>query len=219
MNIFEYLTNNSYPGRGIIAGCYNDAPVVAYFIMGRSENSRNRIFVKENDILKTAPYDISKVADPSLIIYNAIRKINGSLIVTNGNQTDTICDYLSEGKTFCEALQTREYEPDGPNWTPRISAILTDDGYQIAILRKSGDICQRDFWNYRYQNGVAHFISTYDHDGNPLPSFSSEPLRISVDLPFAQFTEKLWDSLNHDNRISLYVRFNTEEIIYNRNEE
>ena len=217
-DIFEYLSNNAYPGRGIIVGQYEDKPVIAYFIMGRSVNSRNRIFIKKDDILSTEAYDVSKVADHSLIIYNAIREYGSHIIVTNGNQTDTIYDHLNEGKSFRDALETREYEPDGPNYTPRISAIIDDDGYQIAILKKQDDHCLRLFYRYPAVNGLAHFISTYDHDGNPLPSFSKEPLELQVEMPFEEFAASLWAALNNENKISLYVRFGDREIIFNKNE-
>lgn len=219
MDIFAYLRNNTYPGRGIIVGRHASKRVVAYFIMGRSVNSRNRIFVKKNDILFTKAFDESRVADPSLIIYNAIREYNDEIIVTNGNQTDTIYDYVSEGRSFEEALKTREYEPDAPNYTPRISAILKEDCYQISILRKEGENCQREYSSYSYAENKGHFISTYEHDGDPLPSFEGAPREIDLDLPFSEFARKLWNSLNEDNKVSLYVRFNDKEIIYNRNEE
>ena len=217
-DIFEYLSNNAYPGRGIIVGQYEDKPVIAYFIMGRSVNSRNRIFIKKDDTLSTEAYDVSKVADPSLIIYNAIREHGNDIIVTNGNQTDTIYDHLEAGKSFSDALETREYEPDGPNYTPRISAIIGKDGYQIAILKKQDDRCIRLFYRYPAVNGIAHFISTYDHDGNPLPSFSKEPLELKVERPFEEFAASLWAALNNENKISLYVRFGDREIIFNKNE-
>jgi len=219
-DLFAYLKDNAYPGRGILAGRYEDQAVLAYFIMGRSENSRNRIFVKDKDILFTRAFDESKVADPSLIIYNAIREYEGKIIVTNGNQTDTILKYLENGSTFEEALQTREYEPDAPNYTPRISALMHEDGnYQIAILKRKDDNCERLFYDYAACNGIGHFISTYDHDGNPLPSFSKEPLEIEIREGVESFAENLWNSLNPDNRISLYVRFGNKETIFNKNEE
>ena len=219
MDIFDYLSNNVYPGRGIIAGRHAGKEVIAYFIMGRSVNSRNRIFVKKDDVLFTRAFDESKVADPSLIIYNCIREIDHKIIVTNGNQTDTVYDYVSEGKTFEEALETREYEPDAPNYTPRISALLNKDGYQMSVLRKEGDNCQRDHYSYLFEENKGHFISTYAHDGDPLPSFEGAPKEIAIDLPFSEFARKLWNSLNEDNKVSLYVRFGDKEIIYNRNEE
>ncbi len=216
--LFEYLRNNPYPGRGILAGSYDGEIVIAYFIMGRSANSRNRVFRKKNDILYTKAFDESKVADPSLIIYNAVRTFNDQTIVTNGDQTDTIYEYLKNGKTFKEALETREYEPDHPNFTPRISALLSEDGYEISILKKQDEGCQRLYYSYPYEDRMGHFISTYDHDGDPLPSFSQDPIECGISLPFESFARELWDSLNYDNKISLYVSFADREMIFNKNE-
>jgi len=227
MNIYEYLSNNEYPGRGIIIGNAKSGEwVVAYFIMGRSENSRNRVFKKENDILFTFPYDESKVKDKSLIIYNAIRKYKNRLIVTNGDQTDTIYEYLSNGKTFKDALLTRTYEPDSPNYTPRISALLDieDEVFQTSILRKKGEEVERAFFSYKKQNGKGRFLSTYKTNGDPLPSFEGEPKEIEIECDIDEFTQKLWSSLNQDNKISLYVSFINEngsfkEIVINGKEE
>ncbi len=219
-DIFEYFSSNTYPGRGIITGIYDNEPVIAYFIMGRSVNSRNRIFVKDGTTLLTRPFDESKVADPSLIIYSAIREYEKEIIVTNGDQTDTIYECLSEGKSFREALETREYEPDAPNYTPRISAIFHKDlSSEMSILRKQDYQCCRDYYSYTPENGTGHFISTYDHDGNPLPSFTGDPLIIEISEGFEEFSTRLWRSLNQENRISLYVRFGSREIIFNKNEE
>ena len=219
MELFEYLKNNAYPGRGIVVGKYNDEIVIAYFIMGRSPNSRNRVFRKKKDILFTKAYDESQIADPTLIIYNAIREYEGNIIVTNGNQTDTIYRHLSSNSTFEAALDEREYEPDAPNYTPRISAIINNDEYKISILKRKDKECERLYYTYKAQNNTGHFISTYDHDGDPLPSFSSEPLEFKIEDNFVEFSNKLWDSLNNDNKISLYVRFGNDEIIFNKNEE
>ncbi|MBR5341707.1 MAG: inosine monophosphate cyclohydrolase [Erysipelotrichaceae bacterium] len=219
MELFEYLKNNAYPGRGIAIGKYNDEIVIAYFIMGRSPNSRNRVFRKKKDILFTKAYDESQIADPTLIIYNAIREYEGSVIVTNGNQTDTIYRHLSGNSTFEAALDEREYEPDAPNYTPRISAIINNDEYKISILKRKDKECERLYYTYKAQNNTGHFISTYDHDGDPLPSFSSEPLEFKIEDNFVEFSHKLWASLNKDNKISLYVRFGNDEIIFNKNEE
>lgn len=219
MNIFEYLRNNAYPGRGIIAGLYDSEPVIAYFIMGRSANSRNRIFKETDSILSTEPFDETKVADPSLIIYNAVREYRDSIIVTNGNQTDTIYEYLISGKSFRDALNTREYEPDRPNYTPRISALVKRESIQMSILKKQDEKCLRLYYDYPQNNGTAYFISTYDHDGSPLPSFSSDPLQIEINDNIEAFTQKLWDSLNPDNKISLYVRYGNNRIICNKNKE
>lgn len=217
IDIFDYLSNNTYPGRGIIIGKSGNSNIVSYFIMGRSDNSRNRIFVKENDILYTKAYDESKVKDPSLIIYNAIRKYNNQLIVTNGDQTDTIYEYLSKGLSFKDALDTREYEPDKPNYTPRISALLNDDNYDISILKNNNGTCERLYYNYKLTNNKGHFISTYDHDSDPLISFSLDPIEIEINDDFETFTKRLWDSLNFENKISLYVSSDDKEIILNKN--
>ena len=222
MDIYDYLKNNNYPGRGLIVGKYNEKMVVAYFIMGRSENSRNRIFKKDGDRVYTKAYDESKVKDPSLIIYNAFRKINDMSIVTNGNQTDTIYDFLESGRTFKEALETRDYEPDEPNYTPRISAIVYDENnYEISILKNNNGKCERLYYNFEARSNIGHFISTYDCDGNPLPAFSKEPLEIDIDCNIEEFSDKLWNSLNIDNKISLYVRYfdnkDTKDIILNKN--
>ena len=217
-DLFRYLENNAYPGRGIFIGSQDNKRVIAYFIMGRSANSRNRVFRKKEDVLYTEAYDAATVADPSLIIYNAIRACDSCIIVSNGNQTDTIYDYLREGKTYEEALATRTYEPDAPNHTPRISALLKEDEYILSILKKKEEECERIFYPHPFRNGIGHFLSTYDHDGNPLPSFSSEPLECGIDLPFERFASRLWDALNKENKISLYVSFGDREKIFNRNE-
>lgn len=222
MNIFEYLKNNKYPGRGIIIGEYDHKRVVAYFIMGRSENSRNRVFKLAEDTLYTKPYDESKVKDPSLIIYNCIKTFGSKTIVTNGNQTDTIYDYLNVGKTFKDALDTREYEPDAPAYTPRISGLLDNDKYLLSILKKKDEECERRYYEYSYVNNKGHFISTYDHDGSPLPSFSNDPIEVDIDLDIEDFSKELWNSLNEDNKISLYVRYidedNYKDVLINKKE-
>lgn len=217
INIFDYLSNNEYPGRGIIIGRYNNLNVIAYFIMGRSINSRNRIFIKDKDILYTKAYDESKLEDPSLIIYNAIRKYNDSIIVTNGNQTDTIYEYLDNGLTFKQALDTREYEPDKPNYTPRISGLINNDNYDISILKRNNNECERKYYNYKFINNIGRFISTYDHNDDPLPSFSLDPIEIEINDDFNSFSNKLWNSLNTTNKISLYVSYGDKEIIFNKN--
>ena len=218
IDLFDYLQNNAYPGRGLLVGSRQGQPVIAYFIMGRSANSRNRVFRKEKDILFTKAYDESKVSDPSLIIYNAVRRYGDDIIVSNGNQTDTIYDFLCEGKSFEQALQTREYEPDAPNYTPRISAIIHGDSYELSILRKKEDLCERKLFSFQMENGIGHFLSTYDHDGDPLPSFSGDPLSFPITDGFLVFADKLWDSLDAQNKISLYVKMGENEILYNRNE-
>ena len=212
----EMLKDNTYPGRGIIIGKTPDGTkaVTAYFIMGRSVNSRNRIFTEKNGEVFTEPFDASKVQDPSLIIYAAIRSYENNLIVTNGNQTDTIYDGLKDGKCFTKALESREFEPDGPNFTPRISGMLTfadgDFTYQMSILKSAdaeGSACNRFTYKYAPISGLGHFLHTYVCDGNPIPTFQGEPERIAVCDDIDEMTGRLWDSLNEDNKISLYVRY------------
>ena len=217
-NIYEYLANNEYPGRGIIVGRKDGKRLIAYFIMGRSANSRNRVFAKKEEILFTKAYDESKVKDPSLIIYNAVRPFKEKTIVTNGDQTDTIYEYLAKGYTFADALDSREYEPDAPNYTPRISALIDDDEYDIAILKREEEKCHRIYYHFNAKDDIAHFISTYDHNGDPLPSFSSNPIRLKIEEDAKVFAEKLWASLNNDNKISLYVCHGQKEYIFNKNE-
>jgi IMP cyclohydrolase len=217
-DIFEYLSDNAYPGRGIIAGHYNGECVIAYFIMGRSPNSRNRIFAREDGMIVTRAFDESKVTDPSLIIYHAFNKINDNLVITNGAQTDAICQSIKEGKTMAKALKTWEYEPDAPNYTPRISAVLTKKTCQISILKNENGKCLRKYYHYKAADGIAHFISTYDHDGNPLPSFSQKPIKLKINEDIEEFAHHLYNSLNYDNKISLYVRFGDRDIILNKNE-
>ncbi|MBR2473770.1 MAG: IMP cyclohydrolase [Clostridia bacterium] len=221
MNVYETKTikeaveGNSYVGRGIVTGKSADGrhAVFAYFIMGRSENSRNRIFVENGDDVTIYPYDESKVEDPSLIIYSPIRKCGNTLIVTNGDQTDTVYDFVSKGGTFEDALRTRKFEPDFPNWTPRISAIMNFENglsYKMSIL-KSGDaegtVCNRQFFEYDAISGLGHFIHTYVCDGNPIPTFVGEPERIEIPNDIDAFTNEIWSSLNESNKISLYVRY------------
>ncbi len=217
IDVFEDLKSNSYPGRGIIIGKSADADtaVIAYFIMGRSENSRNRIFVAENDNMKTEAFDPAKLVDPSLIIYYPIRSLDNTTIVTNGDQTDTVYEYLSNSKSFEEALRTRTFEPDPDNYTPRISGVVSVDGgelnYKLSILKSANnnpDSVQRFFFEYNSPlSGEGHFIHTYECDGNPIPSFSGEPKLISIDGDIDTFTNKLWESLNNDNKVSLFTRF------------
>ena len=212
----ELLENNVSPGRGIIIGKTPDGSkaVTAYFIMGRSENSRNRIFTEKNGEVFTEPFDASKVQDPSLIIYAAIRSLDNQLIVTNGDQTDTVYDGLKAGKTFSEALESRCFEPDAPNFTPRISGMLSfaDGGftYQMSILKSAdaeGSDCNRYTFSYAPKNGLGHFLHTYVCDGNPIPTFQGEPERIAVADDIDEMTDRLWNALNKDNKISLYVRY------------
>ena len=217
ISIEKELRENCYPGRGIIIGKSQDGKkaVTAYFIMGRSENSRNRVFVEENEGIRTEAFDPSKLTDPSLIIYAPVRVLGNSTIVTNGDQTDTVYDLMKEGKTFEQSLRTREFEPDGPNYTPRISGILNvKDGkfdYAMSILKSANgnpECCNRYTFTYDSPiNGQGHFIHTYKTNGNPLPSFEGEPKLISIPNDIEKFTEALWTNLNEDNKVSLFVRF------------
>ena len=212
-DIATLLETNAYPGRGIILGRSADDKyaVAAYFIMGRSTNSRNRIFTETEDGIKTEAFDPAAMEDPSLIIYHPVRELNGQLIVTNGDQTDTIRDGLAEGKTMSESLKSREFEPDQPNYTPRISGVIHEDGsYEMSILKSLyGDpsCCCRYTFDYdKPKAGLAHFIHTYVGDGSPLPSFVGEPEDVSIDSPDPQsLAPRLWKSLNEDNKVSLYV--------------
>lgn len=215
-NIGQLIEGNSYVGRGIVIGKTEDGKnaVSAYFIMGRSANSRNRVFVKRDDVLYTEPYDASKVEDPSLIIYAALRNYENKLIVTNGDQTDTIWEGLKKGESFSQALTTREFEPDGPNFTPRISGMITfgdnDFTYEMSILKsadREGTACNRYTFSYPSLNGLGHFIHTYVRDGNPIPTFQGEPERVNIGNDIDAFTNELWNALDKDNKISLYVRY------------
>ena len=215
-DIDTLICDNPYVGRGIIIGKTPDAKkaVAAYFIMGRSENSRNRIFTEKNGEVFTEPFDASKVEDPSLIIYAAIRQFENHLIVTNGDQTDTIYDFLAKGKCMRRALKTREFEPDAPNFTPRISGMLSFDKadftYEMSILKSAdaeGSACNRYQFSYPALPGLGHFIHTYVTDGNPIPTFQGEPERVAMMDDIDAFTDKLWNALNDNNKISLYVRY------------
>ena len=208
------LNTNSYPGRGIVIGrsADNKTAVIAYFIMGRSVNSRNRIF-EENDRggIRTKAFDESKMEDPSLIIYNPVLKLDGKTIVTNGDQTDTIYDFMKEGDCYRKALLTREFEPDAPNYTPRISAVIKPNGdYNMSILKSNmgQPQCVRFFFEYPAMAGVGHFLHTYECDGDPIPSFEGEPTPIAIDIDnIDDFTDMLWTNLNEDNKVSLFTRF------------
>ncbi len=207
----EFLKNNPYPGRGIAVG----KDRVYYFIMGRSENSRNRVFRAEGDDVMIYPFDESKVEDPSLIIYAPVRSLKNALIVTNGDQTDTIRDFLNKGDSFENALRTRGFEPDKPNYTPRISALLHWDKnwwYQMSILKAAdgeGKKCNRFTFDFSPVPGLGHFIHTYVGDGKPLPSFEGEPEQIETMNDIDEFTNAIWENLNEDNKISLFVRYIT----------
>ena len=214
-DIGELIKDNSYVGRGIVIGKSEDGRsiAIAYFIMGRSANSRNRVFTEDGDTVTIYPADSSKVEDPSLIIYSPIRKIGDNLIVTNGDQTDTIYDFMRDGNTFEEALETREFEPDGPNWTPRISGVVTLDeseSYKMSILKSQdadGTDCARYTFSYKLQNGLGHFIHTYKENGNPIPTFEGEPERVAIPNTAEELKQLIWNNLNEDNKISLYVRY------------
>ena len=213
-SIEERIEGNPYVGRGIVVGkSKSGKAAVAYFIMGRSNNSCNRVFTEKDGAVFTEPFDASKVEDPSLIIYAAIRRFEDKLIVTNGDQTDTIYDALSEGKCFASALKTRKFEPDAPNFTPRISALLDffePFSYKMSILKSadaSGNACNRFTFDYEPIDGVGHFLHTYVTDGDPIPTFVGEPERVLIPDDIDEFTTALWKSLNADNKISLYVRY------------
>jgi len=220
MNVYETglmsekLANNTYPGRGIVLGVTPDGKtaVAAYFIMGRSVNSRNRVFCLEPDGIRTEAHDPSKMVDPHLIIYHPVRECGAGLIVTNGDQTDTIWEYLGRGESWEAALRTRVFEDDRPNWTPRISGIQAKDGsYKMSILKAAdadGSACARFFYEYPAIKGLGHFIHTYVCDGNPvIPTFQGEPERVTISGDIDAFTAELWENLNPDNKISLFVRY------------
>lgn len=216
INSMKELVKDPYVGRGIVIGKTPDGTkaAVAYFIMGRSENSRNRVFREKGDDVMIYPYDESKVEDPSLIIYAPVRKLENRLIVTNGDQTDTIYDFVKAGRTFEEALETREFEPDAPNFTPRISGMLTfadeDFTYKMSILKSAdaeGSACSRYTFSYPALAGLGHFLHTYACDGNPLPTFQGEPERAVIPNDIDAFTKEIWEGLNEQNKISLYVRY------------
>ena len=206
MNFLDFLRGNPDPGRGIAVS----SGLVYYFIMGRSENSRNRIFSLTDDGIKTEAFDPSKLTDPSLIIYHPVRTLGSRLVVTNGDQTDTICNVGD----FRNALMTREYEPDDPNFTPRISAILNPDGsFELSILKRCGGRCLREFFCYEgCEEGKGYFLSTYEGPGSPLPSFSGEPLEIDIPTP-----DEVWEALNPDNKVSLYTNIRGDIKIFNKN--
>ena len=209
------LAGNSYPGRGIVIGKSSDGrkAMFAYFIMGRSENSRNRIFKEEGDNVTIYPFDASKVADPSLIIYSPVKRVENDIIVTNGDQTDTIEEFLKMCKCFRSALNTRTFEPDAPNYTPRISGIIhLKKGaftYEMSILKSAdgkGEKCNRFTFDYEPVNGTGHFLHTYEKDGSPLPTFMGEPERVAIPNDVNAFAQEIWESLDADNKISLYCR-------------
>ena len=217
VSLREELNSNAYPGRGIVLGRSADGSkaVAAYFIMGRSENSRNRVFVEDGEGIRTQAFDPAKLTDPSLIIYAPVRVLGNKTIVTNGDQTDTIYEGMDHQMTFEQSLRSREFEPDGPNYTPRISGIMhIDNGnynYAMSILKSNnGDPSSCLRFTYAYEKptaGEGRFIHTYMHDGNPLPSFEGEPKLVDIKGDIDEFTGLVWDSLNEDNKVSLFVRF------------
>lgn len=217
IDLKQELSQNAYPGRGIVIGKTPDGKkaVTAYFIMGRSSNSRNRVFVTEGEGLRTEAFDPSKLEDPSLIIYAPVRVLNNYTIVTNGDQTDTIFDGMAKGETFEQSLRIREFEPDGPNYTPRISGIMKVENntfhYAMSILKSNNgnpEACNRYTFTYENPvNGEGHFIHTYMYDDNPLPSFEGEPKLVAIDNDMDTFANMLWENLNEDNKVSLFVRY------------
>ena len=238
MNVYEIgsmaekLSTNPYPGRGIVLGITPDGTraVAAYFIMGRSTNSRNRVFIEEADGIRTEAHDPSLMSDPHLIIYHPVREVGQGLIVTNGDQTDTIWEYLAKGESWEAALRTRQFEDDKPNWTPRISGLQAMDGsYKMSILKAAdpeGSACARFFWEYPAIAGLGHFLHTYVTDGNPvIPTFQGEPERVEIENDIESFTKTLWSNLNEANKISLFVRYTdlrtraTEQRIINKHLE
>ena len=216
-SLVNELSGCDYPGRGIVIGRSEDGTkaVTAYFIMGRSENSRNRVFVEDGEGIRTQAFDPSKLSDPSLIIYAPVRVLGDKTIVTNGDQTDTVYDLMKQGKTFEESLRTRDFEPDGPNYTPRISGLMTVSSgkyeYAMSILKShNGNPDQCDRYTFSYDAPVAgegHFIHTYMKDGNPLPSFEGEPTWVKISGNIDEFTDMIWNNLNQDNKVSLFVRY------------
>ena len=229
----ELLENNTYPGRGIVVGKSADGKrsMIAYFIMGRSENSRNRVFERFDGGMRTKAYDESKLSDPSLIIYNPYLSAKGGKIdiITNGDQTNTVYDFINDGGSFEDALMTREFEPDSPNFTPRISGILyygDEFTYKLSILKSSNgrpEACNRYFYNYVPECGIGHFIHTYKCDGNPIPSFYGEPEEVALPNTADELASLVWSNLNEDNKVSLFVRTvdfatgRTDEVIINKN--
>ena len=234
LDLYQLLRETAYPGRGIVVGLTPNArkAAIAYFIMGRSANSRNRVFAETEDGIETRAADPAKLEDPSLIIYRPVRTLNEDHIVTNGDQTDTVYNAMANGGTFEGGLRTRTFEPDFPNWTPRISGVVNvadgEASYKLSIL-KSGDpegtTSRRYFFEYEPLAGVGHFIHTYQGDGSPLPTFAGEPEQVAVPDSAEEFAEKIWESLNEDNKVSLFVRYidletqETEDIIINKYDE
>ena len=232
LSIKDRIKGNPYVGRGIVIGKSEDGKkaVFAYFIMGRSENSKNRVFVENGEEITIYPYDPSKVEDPSLIIYSPVKVVGSDVIVTNGDQTDTVEEFLLKGECFKRALKTRAFEPDAPNFTPRISGILhlgEEFSYEMSILKSAdekGSACNRYFFDYEPIDGLGHFIHTYVTDGNPLPTFLGEPERVKIPNDIDEFASEVWNNLDDNNKIAMHVRFidlssgEVESVTYNVHE-
>ena len=209
VSIAKTLEGNTYPGRGILLGSVGGLAVTAYFLTGRSENSRNRIFRTEDDALLILPYDESKVSDPTLIFYTPIRVCNSAIVVTNGDHTETVCESLRAGHSFQYAMSARCYEPDAPNYTPRIAGLVLPTGrYTLGIVKKEAEAaeCRRKYWSFDPKEGMAHLIHTYQSDGDPLPPFEGEPRELSICGNAESIAGEIWSALDADNRVSLYVR-------------
>ena len=209
-SIASVLSGNTYPGRGILLGSVAGQAVIAYFIMGRSENSRNRVFREEGDTLSIVPYDEAKVADPKLIFYTPVRVCQEAIVVTNGDHTETVCESLLGGHSFQYAMSARCYEPDAPSYTPRIAGLVLPTGrYSFAIVRKAMDApdCRRKYWSFDPKDGVAHLIHTYQQDGDPLPPFAGDPREIALSGTAQELADEIWRALDEQNRVSLYVRY------------
>ncbi len=222
MELRDYLASNPYPGRGIVLGKAENKAVIAYFIMGRSENSRNRVFVEEADGVRTKAFDESKMKDPSLIIYYPYRRVGDVHIITNGDQTDTIYEHLKAGKTMTDALRTRTYEPDGPNFTPRISGLIEGNRAILSILKKDSEGTNRNFFEYDLQEGECRVIHTYQANEEPLPSFFGEPRKFALSGNAKEIADMIWTSLDEDNKVSLLVKTisdsgEIETVIVNKN--
>ena len=210
VSIAEALSGNTYPGRGILLGSIEGQAVVAYFLTGRSENSRNRVFREDGDTLAILPYDESRVTDAKLIFYTPVRVCNDAIVVTNGDHTETVCESLKAGHSFQYAMSARCYEPDAPNYTPRIAGLILPTGrYTLGIVKKAedGPDCRRKYWSYDPKEGKGHLIHTYQSDGDPLPPFAGEPRELQITGNAQSLANEIWRALDADNRVSLYVRF------------
>lgn len=211
MELKQYLSENPYPGRGIVLGKAGGKKIIAYFIMGRSENSRNRVFLEDAEGVRTKAFDESKMQDPSLIIYYPYRRVGDAHIITNGDQTDTVFEHLKAGKTMTDALRTRTYEPDGPNFTPRISGLLEGNRAILSILKKDSEGTNRNFFEYDLEEGVCRIIHTYQENAEPLPSFMGEPRRFALSGSLEEIADMIWTSLDAENKVSLLVKAISED--------